>query len=180
MSENTYMSLHGILVQLQVLFGGSLLHELGAELIDLVSAPGHPVCHHLHTAFLLLQLQLHPLQLVLMETTQYQFYWVLRWMGRSNVSGFRFLSFYFAQKPIKSQGHTTHVYHLSIFTQLMVHKQATNIDEIRYLRYYFLNGFCYCTFDIDFCPVHGAYKFDFQFACCENKHAEAVSSLCRM
>ncbi len=64
----TYMSLHGVLVQLQVLFGGSLLHELGAELIDLVSAPGHSVCQHLRTTSLLLQLQLHTLQLVLTET----------------------------------------------------------------------------------------------------------------
>lgn len=75
MSANTdvvcvymYMSLHGVLVQLQVLFRGSLLHELGAELIDLVSAPGHSVCQHLRTASLLLQLQLHTLQLVLTET----------------------------------------------------------------------------------------------------------------
>lgn len=64
----TYMSLHGVLVQLQVLFGGSLLHELRAELIDLVSAPGHSVCHHLRTASLLLQLQLQTLQLILTET----------------------------------------------------------------------------------------------------------------
>lgn len=64
----SYMSLHGVLVQLQVLFGGSLLHELRAELIDLVSAPGHSVCHHLRTASLLLQLQLQTLQLVLTET----------------------------------------------------------------------------------------------------------------
>lgn len=66
------MSLHGVLVQLQVLFGGPLLHELRAELIDLISTPGHPVCQHLHTAFLFLQLQLHALQLVLTEMSQYQ------------------------------------------------------------------------------------------------------------
>lgn len=64
----TYMSLHGVLIQLQVLFGGPLLHELRAELIDLVSASGHSVCQHLRAAFLLLQLQLHSLQLVLTET----------------------------------------------------------------------------------------------------------------
>lgn len=63
-----YMSLHGVLVQLQVLLGGPLLHELRAQLIDLVSAPGHSVRHHFRTAFLLLQLQLHTLQLVLRET----------------------------------------------------------------------------------------------------------------
>lgn len=56
-----YMSLHGILVQLQVLFRGSLLHELRAQLINLVSAPGHSVCHHLRTAFFLLQLQFRTL-----------------------------------------------------------------------------------------------------------------------
>lgn len=63
-----YMSLHGILVQLQVLFRGSLLHELRAQLINLVSAAGHSVCHHLRAALLLLELQLHALQLILAET----------------------------------------------------------------------------------------------------------------
>lgn len=60
-----YLSLHGSLVQLQVLFGGSLLHQLGAQLIDLVSAPAHSVCHYLQAASLLLQLQVCSLQLVL-------------------------------------------------------------------------------------------------------------------
>lgn len=59
------LSLHGSLVQLQVLFGGSLLHQLGAQLIDLVSAPAHSVCHYLQAASLLLQLQVCSLQLVL-------------------------------------------------------------------------------------------------------------------
>lgn len=60
-----YLSLHGILVQLQVLFGGSLLHQLGAQLIDLVSAPAHSVCQYLQAASLFLQLQVCSLQLVL-------------------------------------------------------------------------------------------------------------------
>lgn len=63
----TYLSLQGALVQLQVLFGGSLLHELRAQLVDLVSAAAHAVRHHLGAALLLLQLQLQALQFVLAE-----------------------------------------------------------------------------------------------------------------
>lgn len=57
----TYMSLHCILVQLQVLLRGSLLHELRAELIDLVSAASHTISQHIHTASLLLHLHLQTL-----------------------------------------------------------------------------------------------------------------------
>lgn len=63
----TYLSLQGALVQLQVLFGGSLLHELRAQLVNLVSGASHAVSHHLRAALLLLQLQLQALQFVLAE-----------------------------------------------------------------------------------------------------------------
>lgn len=62
-----YLSLHGVLVQLQVLLGGSLLHQLGAQLIDLVSAPGRSLRHDLQAASLFLQLQVCTFQLVLPE-----------------------------------------------------------------------------------------------------------------
>lgn len=62
-----YLSLHGIFVQFQVLFGGSLLQKLGAQLINLVSAPGRSVCHDLQAASLFLQLQFCTFQLVLTE-----------------------------------------------------------------------------------------------------------------
>lgn len=59
------MSLHAVLVQLQVLLGGSLLQELGAELVNLVAAAAHSVRQHLPAALLLLELQLQALQFVL-------------------------------------------------------------------------------------------------------------------
>lgn len=62
-----YMSLHGSFVQFQVLLRRSLLHELGAQLINLVSASGHSVRHYLYGAFLFIQLYLRTLQLVLKE-----------------------------------------------------------------------------------------------------------------
>lgn len=67
-----YLSLHGIFVQLQVLFGGPFLHQLGAQLIDLISAPAHSVCHDLHAASLFLQLQFCTFQLVLAEARREQ------------------------------------------------------------------------------------------------------------
>lgn len=63
----TYLSLQGALVQLQVLFGGSLLHEFRAQLVNLIPAATHAVRHHLGAALLFLQLQLQALEFVLAE-----------------------------------------------------------------------------------------------------------------
>ena len=75
MKPSTYVSLHGGLVQLQVLLGGPLLQQLRAQRVDLVPAAVDPVHQHLGVALLLLQLHLQPLHLVLQNQTSNDQVW---------------------------------------------------------------------------------------------------------